>query len=185
MQLRRTTLPRSDVVERRRLPVTSPLTTTFDLARHLPLDEAVVAVDMALHGALVGLRELRAYAAANRGAWGAVQARHVLTLAEPRSESPMETRLRLLLVLAGLPRPQAQAELCDERGAFLARADLYYPTYRLAIEYDGGTHRDSLVTDNRCQSRLVAAGYRLLRFTAADLHNQPDAVVAAVRRYVR
>src|SRR5437763_2529072 len=91
----------------------------------------------------------------------------------------METRLRLLLVRAGLPRPQAQAELRDERGHLVARADLYYPSHRLAIEYGGGTHRERLVADNRRQNRLLAAGFRLLRFTAADLDARPDAIVRA------
>ena len=49
------------------------------------------------------------------------------------------------------------------------------------IEYDGGTHRDSLVADNRRQNRLVNAGYRLLRFTAADVLSAPESVVSLVR----
>ena len=94
----------------------------------------------------------------------------------------METRLRLLLVLAGLPRPGAQVSLRDDFGLFLARPDLYYPDARLAIEYDGATHRESLAADNRRQNRMVDAGYRLLRFTAADVLSTPDSVVTLVRR---
>ena len=37
----------------------------------------------------------------------------------------------------------------------LARTDLYYPDQRLALEYDGGSHRESLVEDNRRQNRLL------------------------------
>ena len=92
----------------------------------------------------------------------------------------METRLRMLLVLAGLPRPQAQVPLYDHRGRLLRRPDLYYPEQRVGLEYDGGIHRDSLVEDNRRQNRLLSAGFRLLRFTAADVYNTPDAVVAQV-----
>jgi very-short-patch-repair endonuclease len=94
----------------------------------------------------------------------------------------METRLRLLLVLAGLPHPRSQVSLRDDFGLFLARPDLYYPDARLAIEYDGATHRDCLAADNRRQNRLVDAGYRLLRFTAADVLSAPDSTVALVRR---
>jgi len=86
----------------------------------------------------------------------------------------------LLLVLSGLPRPQVQVPLYDAGGRFLGRPDLYYPMQRLGLEYDGGTHRDSLVGDNRRQNRLLDAGYRLLRFTAADVLSSPDAVVALV-----
>jgi len=80
----------------------------------------------------------------------------------------MEARLRMLLIGAGLPRPQVQVALYDDQGRFLARTDLYYPDHRLALEYDGGTHRESLVEDNRRQNRLLRAGFRLLRFTASE-----------------
>ena len=93
----------------------------------------------------------------------------------------METRLRLLLVLAGLPRPEVQVPLEDGRGRFLGRPDLYYPGERLGLEYDGGTHRASLAEDNRRQNRLLSAGFRLLRFTAGDVLRTPDLVVAQVR----
>ena len=106
----------------------------------------------------------------------------VMGMTDARSESPMETRLRLLLSMSGLPRPQVQAELYDRAGLFLARTDLYYPRQRLAIEYDGAGHRTSLETDNRRQNRLLEAGYRLLRFSAGDVLHRPAAVVSQVRR---
>ena len=71
--------------------------------------------------------------------------------------------------------------LRDAVGLFVGRPDLYYQRQRLAIEYDGATHRDSLADDNRRQNRLVNAGYRLLRFTAADVLSAPDSVVGLVR----
>jgi very-short-patch-repair endonuclease len=181
----RTVVPERDVVVRRGLPVTSALRTVADLGGRPPLVEAVVAADMALHKRLVSLAELRAYAAAHPGTQGIAQLRRVLDLAEPAAESPMETRLRLLLVLAGLPRPRAQVPLHDDRGRFLGRPDLYYPEHRLGVEYDGATHRDSLVDDNRRQNRLLDAGHRLLRFTAADIQRTPDTVVAMVARQLR
>jgi very-short-patch-repair endonuclease len=94
----------------------------------------------------------------------------------------METRLRLLLVMARLPRPLAQVSLYDEAGEFLGRPDFYYPLHRLALEYDGAGHRENLTGDNRRQNRLVDAGYRLLRFTAADVLSAPASVVDLVRR---
>jgi very-short-patch-repair endonuclease len=104
-------------------------------------------------------------------------------LAEP-AESPMETRLRWLLLKAGLPRPQVQTELRDS-GRFLGRADLYYPSARLVIEFDGANHRDRLVEDNRRQNSLTTAGFRVLRFTAADIYHQPDVVTSRVRQSLR
>jgi hypothetical protein len=101
-------------------------------------------------------------------------------LAAP-AESPMETRLRWLLIQAGLPRPQVQAELSDASARLLGRVDLYYPEARLAVEYDGGYHRERMVEDNRRQNLLISSGYRVLRFTAADIHNRTDVVIAQVR----
>jgi very-short-patch-repair endonuclease len=101
-------------------------------------------------------------------------------LAEP-AESPMETRLRWLLIQAGLPRPEVQTNLHDASGRFIGRADLYYPVARLVIEFDGSNHRDRLVEDNRRQNALLNAGFKLLRFTAADLSQRPEGIVAQVR----
>jgi len=179
MAVRRAMLSTGDIVARRGLPVTSPLRTVVDLASTLPLVEAVVAADGAVRRRLISVADLEAYAADRGRRRGAARARRVIELVEPLSESPMETRLRLLLVLGGLPRPLAQVSLHDEHGRFVGRPDLYYPGARLGIEYDGGTHRDSLVEDDRRQNRLLNAGFRLLRFTAADLR-QPSVVVAQV-----
>ena len=93
----------------------------------------------------------------------------------------METRLRWVLVRAGLPRPEVQTDLHDAEGRFVGRADLYYPAARLVLEYDGGNHRERLVSDNRRQNLLMNAGFRVLRFTAIDVHQRADVVVAQVR----
>ena len=95
-----------------------------------------------------------------------------------RADSPMETRLRYLLIKAGLPAPQVQVYLPGTR----FRADLYYPQARLVIEYDGANHRDRMTEDLRRQNAILTAGYQLLRFSAADLLQRPDSVVAQVSR---
>ena len=129
--------------------------------------EALIAIDAA-----VRLRLIDKVALTRQHSLG--------SLAAP-AESPMETRLRWLLLQAGLPRPEVQTELRDTAGRFLGRADLYYPSSRLVIEYDGANHRDRLVEDNRRQNLLINAGFRILRFTATDVHQRSDVVVAQVR----
>jgi hypothetical protein len=105
----------------------------------------------------------------------------VSELAEVGAESPMESRLRILLVLNGLPRPELQFTIRDDEGSPLGRPDLYYREQRLGLEYDGEIHRASLVEDNRRQNRLLMAGVTLLRFTASDVMRRPDSVLAQVR----
>ena len=180
--VRRCSLPAAETSIRRGLRVTSAARTIADLAGRLPLTDAVALLDTALHGRLVTSGRLRDWACTHAGYRGVRRLKRALELADPAAESLMETRLRLLLVLAGLPHPRAQVSLRDDCGLFLARTDLYYPDARLAIEYDGATHRESLAADNRRQNRLIDAGYRLLRFTAGDVLDAPAAVVSMVRR---
>lgn len=181
MLVRRVLLRPGDLDVKLGLPTTSILRTLADLALRLSLTEAVVAVDSAHRLGLVLPSDLTRWLDDHRGKKGVRRLREVVGYSEPATESPMETRLRMLLVLAGLPLPQVQAKLVDAGGHLIGRADLYYPQGRLAIEYDGGTHRDSLLEDNRRQNRLLGAGYRLLRFASGDVLRTPQSVVTEVR----
>jgi very-short-patch-repair endonuclease len=142
-------------------------------------------LDQAMHRRLVSCRALIDWAAAHSRMRGVMHIRKAIALSDPASESPMETRLRVLLLLAGLTRPRSQVSLHDAAGHFVGRPDLNYGDQRLAIEYDGGMHRVRLASDNQRQNRLIDAGYRLLRFTATDLLSNPDSVVELVRRQIR
>jgi hypothetical protein len=103
--VRRSTIDTVETVIRRGQPVTSVVRTIADLGRRLPVLEAVGALDMALHRRLLELVDLRSWAGAHPRYRGVTCLRRATELAEPATESVMETRLRLLLVLAGLPRP--------------------------------------------------------------------------------
>ena len=176
--VRRGRLEDDEVIAVRGFVATSLPRTLRDLGAALPLVDLVALVDEALHRRLTRLPALWRYAAESAGRRGAPALRRALALADPAAESPMESRLRVMLVEAGLPPPTVQATL-ETVGA---RVDLFYPEARLCIEYDGATHRESLVGDNRRQNRLLAEGYQLLRFTAADVLGRPQAVVAQVRQ---
>lgn len=141
-----------------------------------------MAVDMALHDGLIEIEAFRQYVKERNGVGGVVRARRVMDLAEPKAESPMESRLRFLLVQSGLPRPEAQVELHDARGVFVGRPDLFYREARLGLEYDGENHRDRMISDNRRQNALQGVGVTLLRYTFSDLRERPEAVVNEVRR---
>jgi very-short-patch-repair endonuclease len=179
--VRRSEIAANDVVHVRGMPATSMVRTIADLCSRLSLVEAVVIADAALHQRRVRLYDLRSWAGSNPRRHGIRTMRRVIELVEPAAESAMESRLRMLLVLAGLPRPRAQVAIYHECGRFVGRPDLYYDRNRLGIEYDGAVHRDSLTKDNRRQNRLLNAGVRLLRFTAPDVLGDPDSVVTQVR----
>jgi very-short-patch-repair endonuclease len=158
--------------------------TLRDLCAQMAPVEALCVIDMASAAERADSPALVHYADSVRGRPGARRLRQLAQIAAP-AESPMETRLRWLLLHAGLERPEGQVDLRDEDGRFVGRADLYYPSERLVIEFDGGTHRARLVEDDRRQNLLINAGFKLLRFTAADLARSefvPSQVRAALLR---
>lgn len=169
VKLRRSALCDNEIEVRRGFRITIPLRTVCDLGSRKDLVESTVAIDMALHAGLITRSALGGHIESHTGAKGIKRLRRALELADGRSESPMETRLRLQLINAGLPRPEVQSELRDSTQRFVGRADLYYPDVRLVIEFDGQNHRERLGADLRRQNAIVNAGYHILRFTAADV----------------
>ncbi|WP_278313524.1 DUF559 domain-containing protein [Lolliginicoccus levis] len=173
----------SDVTTVRGMRTTTPARTAFDLARRQPLDEAVALVDALYQATRLTPAQLGRYASERRGAWGINALRAVLDLADPGAESPQETKLRLLIVRAGLPRPRAQHVIRDERGLFIARADLAWPEWKVAVEYDGAHH----FTDPRQARRdahrangCLRAGWRVIRVLPESLRDA-DIVLAHIR----
>ncbi len=59
-------------------------------------------------------------------------------------DSPMETRLRMLLVLAGIPEPEINLTVRNERGEVIRKYDLCYPVVKVAVEYNGKVHIEVL-----------------------------------------
>jgi hypothetical protein len=139
LRVTRTSITPADVTRFAGIPVTTPLRTAFDLGRRLRRMDALAAVDALCHRRLVTPRQLVAYAGERVTSAGSRQVRELVLLAEPLSESPMETRLRLLLVDAGAPPLTPQHEVRDSRGTFVGRVDLAYPQWRIAIEYEAIT----------------------------------------------
>lgn len=178
--VRRCEVSPAEVVSIRGLRATALPFTLAGLCLQRPAVEALVAIDMAVCSGLTDAVALGRYAEAAKGRAGAGRLRSLATFAAP-AESPMETRLRWLLIQAGLPRPEVQTNLRDSRARFIGRADLYYPAAKLVLEYDGGNHRERLVEDDRRQNLLINAGFRILRFAAADIHSRPTVVEAQVR----
>ncbi|ROO53058.1 uncharacterized protein DUF559 [Micromonospora sp. Llam0] len=189
------------------IPLTTEVRTGFDLGRRLPRADALAALDALLHHRSFRREALVRYVDAHPGRRGTAQLRELVALAEPLSESPMESRLRLLLHDAGLPRPVPQHEVRTPpdtsatsatsgappsavrgapRGRFLARVDLAYPRWRIAIEYEGDHHRERAMfrRDVARYNALRAAGWLVLRFTADDVLRQSGQLVHDVRQAI-
>ena len=98
----------------------------------------------------------------------------------------METRLRLVLVRAGSPKPVTQFNVYDDENRFVGRLDMAYPSERVGVEYDGEHHfeRRAHANDRRRHNGLARAGWTLLYFTAADVYQRPELIVAQVARVI-
>lgn len=171
-----------DVVEHDGLRLTTRLRTAYDLARLVRLDDAVVAVDsLARAGQFDGVA-LERFAVALGKARGCRNVPIVAGLVDPRSESPMETRVRLVVVRAGFPPPVSQYEVWD--GPWLvARLDLAWPEWKVALEYDG---RDHAVDDRRGRDveridALRALGWVVITVTARQYFRTPRWIERRVR----
>lgn len=103
-------------------------------------------------------------------------------------DSPMETRLRMLIVLAGLPEPVVNHTIRDRDGRVLRRFDLSYPGVRLIVEYDGRQHvevRTNWISDLDRREELDDNGWRLLVVTSDGIYKDPAGTIARVHRTLR
>ncbi|HTF52707.1 MAG TPA: DUF559 domain-containing protein [Pseudonocardia sp.] len=179
LRVRRGAAAPAEVRERDGCPVTSFLRTAYDLGRWAELVDAVVAVDALAARAGFAPGELLTLRERSPRAWGSGRLDRVVELADPAAESAMETRLRLLLVLGGLPAPSVQYPVVDAR-ELLGRVALAYPDASVGIEYDGDSHRETFGTDRRRDVAMAAAGWTILRFTSADVLRTPAQTLAQV-----
>jgi very-short-patch-repair endonuclease len=180
-------LPTDDVTRFAALPLTTGVRTAFDLGRRLPRTEALVALDALLHRKVVRPATLAGYLDGHPRWPGLTQLRELLAVAEPRTESAMETRLRLILLDAGLPPLTAQHAVRTANGRHLGRVDLAYPDWRIAIEYEGDHHRERphFRRDITRLNALRAHGWLVLRFTADEVSQHPGQVVTHVTAVIR
>jgi hypothetical protein len=165
------------------LPLTQPERTFLDLAADCELAELVIAGDSLVRRTPATPESLTAAATSTVGTRGIRLARQAASLVRSGVDSPMETRLRLLIVLAGLPEPAIGHVVTDSDGGWLARPDLSYPELKIAIEYDGLHHlKDARQwqRDIRRRENLERAGWLVRVITAADLLTAPETVLARI-----
>jgi very-short-patch-repair endonuclease len=112
----------------------------------------------------------------------------------------METRLRLILIGAGLPDPAVNEWVRDGYGAPIHRPDLSWPQWKVALDYDGRHHRErddeesvwagqaSDWRQRQDESRrdlLGDHGWAYRVFSSFDVFRRADVVVERVRLLLR
>ncbi|MDP9496684.1 MAG: hypothetical protein M3P46_03300 [Actinomycetota bacterium] len=167
------------------LLVVAAARVVVDLARREPLVEAAVCGDAALRSGVTDLALVRA-SLDGPAVCGASRRRACVQHLEPRSESPMETRLRLKFALAGRRELEVQRDLYDEHG-HVGRAELYVDG--VVLEFDGRAARldpGVFVAERRRQVRIAELGLELRRYTAPDVYRRSGAhLVAELERAQR
>lgn len=171
----------TDTVVRQGVSVTTALRTFQDLTATLGLLDLVILGDSLVKARQVTPAQLIAACATMRGRDAAI-AQRAAALVRTAVASPMETRVRVLMVLAGLPEPVIDHQLSHPDGTLRYRLDLSYPQCRLAIEYDGA-HHDQVGQrgpDLVRREELEGEGWVFVVVVAAHLLGDPAGVLARV-----
>jgi hypothetical protein len=138
------TLFEDEIIQIAGLPVTTTARTAFDLCRHLKRGEALARLDALMRAKPFSIEDVMLIAKRHRGVRGLPQLRELLPLVDGGAASPQETRLRLLFIDAGFPRPTTQIPVYDG-GELVAVLDMGWEDFLVAAEYDG-EHTKATVT---------------------------------------
>lgn len=161
------------------LPVTTRVRTAFDMGRHLKRTEALTRLDALMWNQRYSIGEVAGLADAHPRAHGVKQLRELLPLVDGGASSPRESRIRLLLLDAGFPRPETQIPVL--RGVTpVAWLDMGWSEYEVAVEYDGDHHRKNrrqYVKDIARLRMLKELGWIVIRVIAED---KPQDVIERV-----
>jgi len=161
--------------------VTTPERTAFDIGRRGAIRSAVVRLDALARATGFKGDDVLRVAKCHPHAPGLRRLEAALELVDPGAQSPRESYLRLLLIDAGLPRPQTQIAVLADHGIPVAYLDLGWEKQRVAVEYDGDHHRTDrrqYVKDIRRQEMLERMGWIVVRVVAED---RPAGIVHRVR----
>lgn len=158
--------------------------TVVDHARSVPFAAGVVTADAALRTGGIDRAELTELLGWQSDWPGSRAAGRVVVFADGRSESVGESRGRVHIHTAGLPRPDLQVEIRDDNGMFVARVDFLFDAQRTIGEFDGRMKyrvanagqalEDVLWQEKRREDALRALGYEVVRFTWDDLERAPE-----------
>lgn len=166
------------------MPMLHPELVWLQLAAVLHPDDLVVAGDYLVRRkrALSSLERLREAVEGFAGQRGCRAATAALARLRAGTDSPPESRLRILLIAAGLPEPFIGYQVHDN-GYWVGTPDLAYPQHKVAIEYQGGGHRDEDVFEDDIArlERFHDAGWTVIQITKGQLRT-PATVVDRVRR---
>jgi hypothetical protein len=152
----------------------------LQLAAILPRLDLIIAADQLLRAGWTDLTTLDAYLGRLRRIRGLRLARRTVPQLEPRADSPPESRLRMLIVDNGFPRPVANEDVFGSACGWIARPDLAYPKLKIAIEYEGRHHQEDPAQYDRDIHRdrdLRRDGWIVNRYHSRILFQTPTMIL--------
>jgi hypothetical protein len=170
------------------IPLMPVWETCLSLAAALRRDDLVAVIDFVVTGdrgksPLSTLRDLDDFLLDHAGHPGIVSLRRARALARRGAWSRQETRLRLLVVRAGIPEPVLNERLIHPSGRLLI-PDLGWPDYRVAAEYNGIHHDEpgERVHDLSRLDDFVDIGWSTVNVERKELAENPRSIVARLTR---
>ncbi len=164
--------------------VSTPARTAFDLGRREHREPALILLDSLCRATGLQTDEIEAVVESHPRARGLRRLREVLPLVDGGAESPQETRTRLLLIEDGLPTPTTQIQVRQPSGRIVARVDLGWEEWRVAVEYDGTQHwteESQRTWDIEREELLRELGWRVIRVSSEQLRTRPWVICERVR----
>ena len=139
---RNDTLLESEIARHGAMAVTTPDRTAFDLGCRAPVWQAAARLDSLARATHLKVGDVQELALRHPHVKGLRQLDRVLDLVDAGAESPQETRIRLMLMDAGFPRPQTQIPVRGPDGFPRYYLDMGWEEVMVAVEYDGRHHTD-------------------------------------------
>jgi hypothetical protein len=169
-----------EIIEVDGLPVTTVIRTALDLARSLPHEAAVVALDAALHQGLLQRADLQIRLFDIAGTPGSRSAARAVAFADGRSESVGESRSRVVLHRWGLAPSAIQFEVIRDDGSLIGRTDFVWEDRKVVGEFDGRVKYgrllrpgqdpgDAVFEEKRREDEIRGEGWGVIRWIWADL----------------
>ena len=177
----------SRIVIRDGVRMSAPAQMFVELGEQLTLVDLVAVGDWLVSKKLVSLEKLRRFVATNRMR-GSAAARAAVAFVRAGVDSVMETRLRMLIVPAGLPEPDVNRHIGGVDGEKGRRYDLSWSAIKVIVEYDGRHHVEIIAqweADLERRESIDNDEWRQLVFVSKDLFRTPDRTLARIEKVLR
>lgn len=174
------------------VPISTAARSAFELTTVVGVEAGLVAVNRLLHMGAMTIEDFRTQMRVHAHWPGSLTANLVVRMADGRLESVGEDRFWFVVHRHGLPVPEPQVEVRDERGRLVARIDFAWPELKVFVEFDGrikyerhrreGESLEEFLMREKKREELVCllTGWTCVRVTWSDLA-RPELLAARIR----